>query len=193
MKQIFVSALIITITGLGVAHVNAQSESHSVQEKPTEHAIEAKEIESPSDRGTIGTPSLSTVSVLSTQSARTKNPRLAHENEDDGDDDDDDDEENHTRLPVSSSSHTSTLNTVSTGQVFTLSQVSTHNTVANCYSAINGSVYNLTSFVANHPGGQSAIASLCGKDGSAAFNNQHGGQQRPVNELANFKIGTLLN
>ena len=35
--------------------------------------------------------------------------------------------------------------------------------------------------------------SICGKDGSSAFNDQHGGQSRPKNELAGFEIGTLVN
>jgi hypothetical protein len=37
-----------------------------------------------------------------------------------------------------------------------------------------------------------AILSLCGKDGTVAFNAQHGGQGRPETELASFKIGTLV-
>lgn len=74
---------------------------------------------------------------------------------------------------------------------YTLAQVTVHNSASSCYTAINGSVYDVTSWINQHPGGPEAILSLCGKDGSAAFNNQHGGQARPADELATFKIGTL--
>ena len=76
-------------------------------------------------------------------------------------------------------------------QNYTMAQVAAHNSSASCWSAINGSVYDLTSFISQHPGGQAAIKSLCGVDGSAAFNGQHGGQARPASELVGFKIGVL--
>jgi cytochrome b involved in lipid metabolism len=75
---------------------------------------------------------------------------------------------------------------------FTAAQVAAHASVASCYSSINGAVYDLTSWISQHPGGSAAIKGLCGKDGSAAFNGQHGGQGRPESELAGFKIGTLV-
>lgn len=77
-------------------------------------------------------------------------------------------------------------------KTFTLAQVATHNSTVSCYTAIGGSVYDVTSFVTRHPGGQSAIKSLCGVDGSVAFSNQHGGQGSPARELASFKVGALV-
>ena len=74
---------------------------------------------------------------------------------------------------------------------YTRAVVATHNTPTDCWTTINGSVYNVTSWIAKHPGGAKAIISLCGIDGSPAFNGQHGGQKRPASELASFKIGTL--
>ena len=74
---------------------------------------------------------------------------------------------------------------------YTLAQVATHNTPQNCWTTINGEVYNLTLWIANHPGGEDAIISLCGIDGSGAFNGQHGDQPNPAKMLASFKIGTL--
>jgi cytochrome b involved in lipid metabolism len=56
---------------------------------------------------------------------------------------------------------------------------------------VNGGVYDLTSWIGQHPGGSKAILGICGKDGSAAFNEQHSSQRRPANELAGFKIGVL--
>lgn len=75
--------------------------------------------------------------------------------------------------------------------VFTLSEVAAKNTPSACFTAISGSVYDLTSWIARHPGGDKAIISICGKDGTEAFNGQHGGRQKPEQVLAGFKIGTL--
>lgn len=74
---------------------------------------------------------------------------------------------------------------------FTLAQIASHNTAANCYSAVSGGVYDLTTYISSHPGG-SVIASICGKDGTALFTAQHGGQSTPVSVLASYKIGTLI-
>ena len=52
-------------------------------------------------------------------------------------------------------------------------------------------MYDVTSWISQHPGGEQAILGLCGIDSSDAFNGQHGGQRRPATELASFKIGIL--
>ena len=74
---------------------------------------------------------------------------------------------------------------------YTLADVAKHNSASSCWSAINGNVYDLTSWIDQHPGGPEAILSICGIDGSSAFNDQHGGERRPANELAGFLIGPL--
>ncbi|HEV7449093.1 MAG TPA: cytochrome b5-like heme/steroid binding domain-containing protein [Candidatus Paceibacterota bacterium] len=75
---------------------------------------------------------------------------------------------------------------------YTLAQVSAHNSSASCWTAINAKVYDVTSWISQHPGGAGAILSLCGKDGSAAFNGQHGGERRPEAELATFYLAPLI-
>lgn len=75
----------------------------------------------------------------------------------------------------------------------TATQVTTHNSAESCWTSISGNVYDLTAWISQHPGGRSAILSLCGVDGTAAFNAQHGGQGRPEHELATFKVGSLAN
>lgn len=98
---------------------------------------------------------------------------------------------------VSEPANTNTSNQVQTNiptaNDYTLADVSKHNSASSCWAAINGGVYDVTTFIDQHPGGTEAILSLCGTDGSAAFNNQHGDQKRPNNELAGFKIGNLIN
>ena len=93
-----------------------------------------------------------------------------------------------TTLSAPAPPESSTPNTPTT---FTLAQVSTHNTPADCWTAIDGSVYNLTAWESEHPGGISPIVALCGTDGTAAFTNQHGGQGQPAQALTRFKVGTL--
>jgi len=96
-------------------------------------------------------------------------------------------------VPVASPSPTATpAPATQAPSTFTLAQVALHNSNTSCYTTINGAVYDVTSWIGKHPGGAEAILSLCGKDGSAAFNDQHGGQRRPEQELASFKIGTLV-
>ena len=75
---------------------------------------------------------------------------------------------------------------------FTLAQVATHNSRSSCYTVVSETVYDVTEWISKHPGEQFAILSMCGKDATAAFKNQHGGQTRPESELASFKIGTLI-
>ncbi len=74
---------------------------------------------------------------------------------------------------------------------YTRAEVSAHASTQSCWSIVNGKVYDLTSWISQHPGGSSAIKRMCGVDGSANFNGQHGGQSRPERELASFFIGVL--
>lgn len=101
------------------------------------------------------------------------------------------DQQSSTTVSTPKSTTTKTVTSQTNPNEYTLAQVATHNTPANCWTAINGGVYNVTSWISQHPGGSQAIINLCGIDGSAAFNDQHGGERRPASELASFKIGTL--
>ncbi len=83
----------------------------------------------------------------------------------------------------------STVSTTPSG--YTSAEVAAHATRTSCWTSINGNVYDVAAWISKHPGGVDAILSLCGKDGTAAFSGQHGGQKRPETELAGFKIGVL--
>lgn len=112
------------------------------------------------------------------------------------DEDDDDRASRSTAVQSTTTSNTGTSQTTTTGSVsantFTKAQVAAHASASSCYTTIGGFVYDLTSWIAQHPGGQSAILSLCGINGAATFNAQHGGQGNPAAELASLKIGTLV-
>ncbi len=81
------------------------------------------------------------------------------------------------------------INTNASG--LTLAEVAKHSMRTSCWSTLNGSVYDLTSWIPNHPGGEEAILYLCGIDGTQAFNTQHGGDSKVAKILGGFKIGTL--
>jgi hypothetical protein len=73
---------------------------------------------------------------------------------------------------------------------YTSTQVSQHSTASDCWEIIDGKVYNLTAFIAAHPGGQAAITAQCGKDASAAFHNgPHGASA--INAIAQYQVGTV--
>ena len=73
----------------------------------------------------------------------------------------------------------------------TNSEVKKHNSRDDCWSIVKGKVYNLTSYVQQHPGGIELISSICGIDGSAAFSNQHGSSAKPNNVLTGLLLGSL--
>lgn len=78
-------------------------------------------------------------------------------------------------------------------KLYRMSDVVMHDKDGDCWSAVNGKVYDLTPWPAKHPGGDKAIFSICGKDGSEAFNKKHGGQEKPEKTLEGFYIGDLTN
>lgn len=105
-------------------------------------------------------------------------------------------------LDVPASQNTETTDTTNTNEAggntdategMTTSEVAQHGNATSCWSIINGNVYDLTSWIPKHPGGEEAILQLCGKDGSAKFNGQHGGAALQAQVLAGFKIGTLIH
>ena len=80
----------------------------------------------------------------------------------------------------------------STGKVnLVASEISKHSTAKDCWSIVNGNVYNLTTYVQSHPGGAGVIKNICGRDGSAAFKNQHGSSSKPNNVLSAFLLGSV--
>ena len=80
-----------------------------------------------------------------------------------------------------------------TNNGYTLAQVSEHSTESSCWTAVDGSVYDLTPFIKKHPGGKANIMKICGIDGTKAFDSQHGGDRRPENTLEDYYLGPLTN
>lgn len=73
----------------------------------------------------------------------------------------------------------------------TMADVEAHATAADCWTVVNGTVYDLTDWVNQHPGGAGAITGMCGVDATTAFRNQHDNQGEPNQFLASFELGPL--
>ena len=74
---------------------------------------------------------------------------------------------------------------------FTAAQVAQNSDATSCWASVDGSVYDLTEWISEHPGGSREIEALCGTDATAAFQRQHGSNAEAQRELAGFKIGEL--
>lgn len=73
---------------------------------------------------------------------------------------------------------------------YSLTDIAKHKDATSCWTAVRGGVYDLTTFIPNHPGGKKILA-VCGIDGTSAFTNRHGGQMKPEQELVGLQIGIL--
>jgi cytochrome b involved in lipid metabolism len=74
---------------------------------------------------------------------------------------------------------------------YTVQQVKTHATSKNCWTVVNGKIYNLTTWIPKHPGGAGVITAMCGKDSTAAFKSKHGLTGIEATMLADYQIATL--
>lgn len=132
---------------------------------------------------------------VSSRGSDSYNDRNEDRNENEREDEDSDDGNSGENLqavdplPPVKSTTTPAVSTNITS--YTLVQVSSHNSSTDCWSVVSGSVYNLTNWIAKHPGGQSAIKGMCGVDGTAGFLGQHDGDTKAVNTLTSYKIGVL--
>ncbi len=169
---------------------NIEKDTDKIEE--TASSTDRKDVENAGERGKIKEKG-------SQPDNRSINNRDDNDYEDDEDENESDDdnkgsESSNINTQVSSTKviPTKTTSTNTINASYTITQVSTHKNATSCWTAVNGSVYDVTPFIKQHPGGSGAILSLCGIDGSSAFNGQHGGQARPASELAGFKIGVLV-
>ena len=76
-------------------------------------------------------------------------------------------------------------------RTLTMDEVSKHNSEGDLWVIIEGSVYDLTAFLPDHPGGKKAIMLFAGKDATEEFNMLH-----PPNVLKKYlspdaKVGEL--
>jgi len=88
------------------------------------------------------------------------------------------------------SQNNSTPTPVPVSYTLTTAIVSQHNSPSDCWVTGNANVYNVTSYITSHPGGQANITAYCGADIQAAFDAQgHSADAHSI--LASYQIGTL--
>lgn len=85
----------------------------------------------------------------------------------------------------------------------TREDVAQHNTADDCWTIIDGNVYDITSYIPRHPGGDD-ILRACGTDGSSLFNQRQTADgerigsgtphsQSAQSQLEPFLVGSLEN
>jgi cytochrome b involved in lipid metabolism len=85
----------------------------------------------------------------------------------------------------------SKIGIANTEATYSLADIAIHNTQADCWTLVFDKVYNITTYIRNHPGGASSISKICGKDGTSIFDNKHGGSSSQALILSTYKIGVL--
>ncbi|CAF3536290.1 NADH-cytochrome b5 reductase [Fusarium graminearum] len=75
-------------------------------------------------------------------------------------------------------------------QEFSLADVKLHNTEDDIYIAIHGKVYDVTSFLQEHPGGAEFLLEVAGEDATEAYDNTgHSDEAHEI--LPELEVGTL--
>lgn len=93
--------------------------------------------------------------------------------------------------PAAQAATSSSAVSIQPSKSYTMTQVKTHHTAANCWSVVGTNVYNLTGWVRKHPGGTGPVVAMCGKNATVAFNKKHRGSGTAKVALSKYKIGTL--
>ena len=103
-------------------------------------------------------------------------------------------------LLVSAGCGSGSTNSSISSRIITLNmaELAKHNSASNCWLLISGSLYNVTSFLPEHPGGEEQIIPFCGKDATAAFATKDGRgshsdeAQAQLTSLVLGKLGTTI-
>lgn len=96
-----------------------------------------------------------------------------------------------TNTTNTSTTSSSQPNSSTAQKTFTTAEVATHNKESDCWTFMNGNVYDITSYVPRHPGGVNEITQICGKDGKSLFEGNPEHNSTAKNQLEQLKIGTL--
>lgn len=98
---------------------------------------------------------------------------------------------NQSNTTASTTTNTTSTTASTTVKTYKMSDIAMHKDSSSCWTAISGEVFDLTTWIKQHPGGDKAILSVCGIDGTKAFTGQHGGKAKIEMKLETFKIGNL--
>eukprot|EP01006_Ploeotia_vitrea_P003401 TRINITY_DN112556_c0_g1_i1.p1 TRINITY_DN112556_c0_g1~~TRINITY_DN112556_c0_g1_i1.p1 ORF type:complete len:713 (+),score=77.26 TRINITY_DN112556_c0_g1_i1:37-2175(+) len=89
------------------------------------------------------------------------------------------------------SSSTSTATSTTATVLYSMAEVSRHSKSNDCWTAIEGKVYDVTTWFPLHPGGVTPLGRSCGIDSTALFAANHKASVGPA-YLPQFLVGTLL-
>ncbi|WP_223881227.1 cytochrome b5-like heme/steroid binding domain-containing protein [Nesterenkonia ebinurensis] len=76
-------------------------------------------------------------------------------------------------------------------QEIAFTEVQENDSTDSCWAVVDQTVYDLTEWIDQHPGGAERIEQLCGTDATEQFTQQHGGDEGPEAQLEEFEIGAL--
>jgi cytochrome b involved in lipid metabolism len=77
---------------------------------------------------------------------------------------------------------------------YSLKDVASHNTAGDCWMAIHGKVYDITTYLPEHPSRPEVIERWCGKEASEAYATKTRGRphsQEADRQLESYLIGRL--
>ncbi len=81
--------------------------------------------------------------------------------------------------------------TTTSGKTYTLTDVAKHDNQSDCWLVIDNNVYNVTSFIGQHPGGDE-ILKECGRDATSLFSRVRDHAENSASSLLPpYLIGTL--
>lgn len=72
-----------------------------------------------------------------------------------------------------------------------MADVQEHATPESCWIVVDQTVYDVTDWIPQHPGGGHRIIPLCGTDATSAFGAQHGDAPQPNQQLDRVQLGPL--
>jgi len=83
---------------------------------------------------------------------------------------------------------------VAASKAYALSEVARHDTPDDCWMAINGEVYDLSSYLPEHPSEPEVIVAWCGREASEAYRSKMKGRAHSARAdrlLAEYRIAAL--
>lgn len=76
---------------------------------------------------------------------------------------------------------------------YSMAEVAMHSTAESCWVVVEGEVYDVTSFLDEHPGGKALLLSVAGTDATTTFNGIHPDLQTALRAGEAFKIGIVVS
>jgi cytochrome b involved in lipid metabolism len=91
-------------------------------------------------------------------------------------------------------SQTSKTSATSTNMMLSMAELAKHNSASSCWLLISGKIYDVTSYMDQHPGGSGTIISHCGQDATVAYDTKDRGRphsSQATDMLSSYYIGDL--